>query len=59
MPPPLFEPDPVIEAYKAHVDRTLIRQNLARTIEERLEALMQLQLFTAELRRAGERLRPR
>ena len=61
MPPPedLFEPDPVIEAYKAHIDRTLIRRNLARTIEERLEALMQLQLFAAELRRAGERVQPR
>jgi len=30
-----IEPDPVIEAYKVHVDRTLLRQNLARTPEER------------------------
>ena len=30
-----IEPYPVIEAYKVHVDRTLLRQNLARTPEER------------------------
>lgn len=58
-PEPLFEPDPVIEAYKAHVDRTLIRRNLARTVDERLEALIQLQRFAEELRRAGERVQPR
>ena len=28
-----FEPDPVIEAYKKHVDRTLLRQNLQRSME--------------------------
>jgi hypothetical protein len=48
-----FEPDPVIEAYKAHVDRTLLRQNLTRTPEQRLLALMELQRFAEELRRAG------
>ncbi len=58
-PAPRFEPDPVIDAYKAHVDRTLIRRNLDRTIEERLDALVQLHAFTAELHRAGERIRPR
>ena len=56
---PLFEPDPVIEAHKAHVDRTLIRRSLERTVEERLEALIQLQRFAEELRRAGERVQPR
>jgi hypothetical protein len=45
--------DPVIEAYKAHVDRSSIRESLQRSVEERLEALMQLQEFAAELRRAG------
>jgi hypothetical protein len=49
--------DPVIEAYKRHVDRTLIRRNLERTVEERLEALMELQRFAEELRRAGRELR--
>jgi hypothetical protein len=55
MEPPDHGPevDPVIEAYKRDVDRTLIRQNLRRSIEERLEALMQLQRLAEELRRAG------
>ena len=51
------EPDPVIEAYKRDVDRTLLRENLRRSVEERIEALMQLQAFADELRRAGQRLR--
>ncbi len=29
-----LEPDPVIEAYKKDVDRTLLRENLKRTVEE-------------------------
>lgn len=53
---PPFEPDPVIEAYKANVDRTLIRENLRLSVEQRLEDLMRLQEFAAELQRAGGRL---
>ncbi len=48
-----FETDPVIEAYKRDVDRTLIRENLRLTVEERFDALMRLQEFAEELRRAG------
>jgi hypothetical protein len=48
-----LEPDPVIEVYKRDVDRTLIRENLRRSVEERLEALMDLQSFAEEVRRAG------
>ncbi len=48
------ETDPVIEAYKKHVDRSLIRENLKRTPQERLERLMELQRFAEELRRAGK-----
>jgi len=44
--------DPVIEAYKAHIDRSLLRENLRRTPEERFRALMELQRFANELRRA-------
>lgn len=47
------EPDPVIELYKRDLDRSLIRQNLRRTVTERLETLMELQRFRAELQRAG------
>jgi hypothetical protein len=46
----------VIEAYKKHVDRTLLRANLARTIEERVRNLVRLQRFAEELRRAGRNL---
>jgi hypothetical protein len=48
-----FEPDPVIEAYKRDVDRTLIRENLRLTVEQRFDALVRLQQFAEELRRAG------
>jgi hypothetical protein len=50
------EVDPVIEAYKKGVDRTLIRENLKLTPTERLEKLMRLQEFAEELRRAGREL---
>lgn len=55
-PPPL-EPDPVIEAYKRDVDRTLLRENLKLSVDDRLDRLFALQQFAAELRRAGEALR--
>ena len=48
-----LEPNPVIEAFKRDVDRTLIRENLRLSYEARLLKLMQLQRFAAELRRAG------
>lgn len=48
---------PVIEAFKKDIDRTLIRENLKRSHEERLLRLMQLQEFAHELRHAGRRAR--
>ena len=50
-----LEPDPVIEAYKGDVDRTLLRENLRRSVEERIEALMRVQQLAEEVRRAGQR----
>jgi hypothetical protein len=50
-------PDPVIEAYKKDIDRTLLRQNLRRSIDERILNLMDLQSMAEELRRAGRRMR--
>ena len=47
-----LEPDPVIEAYKKDIDRTLIRENLKLTVNERLENLMRLQEFADELQKA-------
>lgn len=50
------EADPVIAAYKRHIDRTLIRESLRRSVEERLDVLIELQRFAEELRRAGGRI---
>ena len=48
----VLPPDPVIEAYKKDVDRTLIRENLKLTTEQRLANLESLQKFAFEIRRA-------
>lgn len=48
-----LDPDPIIEEYKAHVDRTLLRENLRRTVEERVAGLVALQALAAEAQRAG------
>ena len=47
-----FEPDAVIEAYKKDVDRTLIRENLKLTAQQRLDKLAAMLSFAAELQRA-------
>jgi predicted RecB family endonuclease len=44
--------DDIIDVYKRDVDRTLIRERLKRTVEERLEDLMEFQRFAEEMRRA-------
>lgn len=49
--------DPLVEAYKKDVDRASIRENLRRSVEERIRNLQSLQQFSAELRRAGRKLR--
>lgn len=54
-----LEPDPVIEAYKKDVDRTLIRENLKLTVEQRIEQLMRFQQFAEELRRAMQQAQQR
>jgi hypothetical protein len=46
-----LQSNPVIEDYKRHVDRTLIRENLRLSVTERFEKLMALQKFAEELRR--------
>jgi len=57
-PLPPLEPDPIIELYKKDVDRTLIRENLKLTPQQRLEKLIAMQRFVEELREA-ERRTPR
>jgi len=49
--------DSIIEVYKKDVDRTLLRENLKRSVEERFERLMELQRFAEELQRAGREAR--
>ena len=49
--------DPVIEAYKKDIDRTLLRENLELSVEGRLRQLMDLQRLAEELRRAGRAAR--
>lgn len=49
--------DPVVAAYKRDIDRTLLRENLAKTAEERVGALQALSRLADEAQRAGRRLR--
>ena len=48
-----LDPDPVIEAYKKDVDRTLLRENLKLTVAERFQKLREMQRLATELHRAG------
>ncbi len=52
-------PDPVVEAYKEGIDRTLLRENLRLTVEERFRHLMRLQALAEELQRAGRAAKTR
>ncbi len=47
----------LIDELKKDVDRTLIRENLRLSVEERLRQLMSLQEFAEGLRNAGEAAR--
>jgi hypothetical protein len=49
--------DPVVEACKKDIDRTLIRENLKLTVEERFRKAMALARFADELRSAGREAR--
>lgn len=50
---PRANPDPVIEAYKKDVDRTLLRENLKLTPDERLARLEEMDRFRDALRDAA------
>ena len=45
--------DPVVEAYKRDVDRSLLRENLRRSPTERVANLAALQRLAKEAQRAG------
>ena len=55
--PVSLEPNAVIEAYKKDVDRTLLRENLKLTPDQRLAKLQAFVGFVTELRDAGRRAR--
>jgi hypothetical protein len=48
-----LEPDPVIDAYKTHLDVSLLEESLRRTPEERLLAIMEMQRLVEEIRRGN------
>lgn len=50
---PLLQSDPVIAAYRQHVDLSLLRENLKLTPAQRLAKLQSALAFMAELRQAG------
>jgi hypothetical protein len=52
-----FPLDPVIEFYKKDIDLTLLRENLKRTVDERIRNLQQLLEFAEALRQAGREAR--
>ena len=50
-----LSPDPVIEAYKEGVDRDLIRENLRRMVEQRIEHMQALVRYAEEAQRMRQR----
>jgi len=49
--------DPVIEFYKKDVDRTLLRENLKLTVQERFEKFERFMEYVYGLREAGRKSR--
>ena len=47
------KPDPIIEAFKQDIDRTLIRERLKLDPEQRIVELIKLQAWANELAQAG------
>jgi len=52
-PPDAF--DPVVEAYKKDIDRTLLRENLKLTVDERFRKLRSFMKFAHGIRGAATR----
>ena len=49
-----LEPSPVVEAYKVDVDRTLIRENLRLSPDERLRKMISVLRFVEEVQRSAK-----
>jgi hypothetical protein len=52
---PVLPPDPVIEYFKKDVDRTLLREHLALTPQQRIEKLVAFMRSLDQLRAARRR----
>lgn len=50
--PSASEPDPVIEAFKKDIDRTLLRENLKLTVEQRIRKMQSAAISVLALRNA-------
>lgn len=59
MADPFPPPDPVVEAYKKDVDVSLLRRNLQRTVQERLDAMIAMLELSEEMRRGVDAARSR
>lgn len=49
--------DPLIAAFKRDIDRSLLRRNLEKTVDERVRSLRALSRLADEARRAGQATR--
>jgi transcriptional regulator with XRE-family HTH domain len=56
---PLRADDPVVERYKQDVDRSLLRENLRKPVDDRIRTLSEWQQAGAELQRAMREARKR
>ncbi len=52
---PALPPDPVIDAYKEGVDRTLIRENLRLTPDQRVRKMLRFREAVNQIRGAARR----
>ena len=55
--PVSMDPNPVIEAYKKGIDRTLLRENLRLTPQQRFDEMLAALALVEEIRRAREAVR--
>jgi hypothetical protein len=51
--------DPLVEALKRDLDMSLLRRNLKLTVQQRIDQLIEMQRFAAELAEAGRKVRER
>ena len=56
-PPIVIEPDPVIEAFKKDIDRTLLRESLKLSREQRLRNMQAALRGLVEMREAFKKSR--